>query len=92
LVLADEVVQITIIRPDIKDVIKENIAVASAVYSLFEITSMLIMRYNYFTIISVLSILVLIFISFDRFIPLFALPSKPDVRLIKHKEIENNRE
>jgi Na+/H+ antiporter NhaC len=43
-----------------------------------------LIKYNYFAWISMISILVLTFTGWDRFIPLFKLPSEPDVRLKKN--------
>jgi Na+/H+ antiporter NhaC len=47
------------------------------------VTASGMIKYNYFAWISVASILILTFTGLDRFIPLFKLPSEPDVKLKK---------
>ena len=59
------------------------IGISGAVYPVAKdiITAGGIITHNYFAWISVISILVLTFTGWDRFIPLFKLPSEPQVRL-----------
>jgi len=57
---------------------------AMAVYPLYEFTPMGIIAHNYLSIIAVFSMLILTITGFDRFIPLFKLPSEPDVQLKKN--------
>lgn len=55
---------------------------AAAVYPLYTFT-IKDLYYNYMGIICVVSIYVLTFTGWDRFIPLFGLPTEPDVKLKK---------
>jgi len=57
---------------------------AMAVYPLYKFTPMGIIACNYLSIIAVFSMLILTITGFDRFIPLFKLPSEPDVQLKKN--------
>lgn len=59
------------------------IGIAKVVYPLHEFTAMDIIKFNFLAIIAVVSILVLTITGLDRFIPLFGLPSEPEVRLKK---------
>ena len=61
------------------------IGISASVYPLASgvITAGGIITHNYFAWISVISILVLTFTGWDRFIPLFKLPSEPQVHLKK---------
>ncbi|WP_109617102.1 Na+/H+ antiporter NhaC family protein [Sediminitomix flava] len=61
------------------------IGIASAVYPLYEFTALDIIKYNFMAMIAVMSILLLTLTGFDRFIPLFKLPSEPSVRLKNKK-------
>lgn len=61
------------------------IGIASAVYPLYKFNVFEIISHNYMAIIAVVSILLLTLTGLDRFIPLFKLPSEPDVKL------KNNR-
>jgi Na+/H+ antiporter NhaC len=54
---------------------------AMTVYPLYTFTPMGIIAYNYLSIIAVVSMLVLTYTGLDRFIPLFRIPSEPQVRL-----------
>lgn len=56
---------------------------AMAVYPLHKFTPVEIISKNYFCIIAVVSMMVLTITGWDRFIPLFKLPSEPAVRLRK---------
>lgn len=57
------------------------IGIASAVYPLYKFNVFEIISHNYMAIIAVVSILLLTLTGLDRFIPLFKLPSEPDVKL-----------
>lgn len=59
------------------------VGIASAVYPLHKFVAMDIIRYNFAAMIAVVSILLLTLTGFDRFIPLFGLPSEPNVKLKK---------
>ena len=61
------------------------LGIASAVFPLhtFQIRDL---YYNFFSIISVTSLYVLTFTGWDRFIPMFGLPSEPQVSLKKYAE------
>lgn len=61
------------------------IGISVSVYPLAEgtVTVFGIIAHNYFAWIAVISMLVLTFTGLDRFIPLFKLPSEPQVRLRK---------
>ncbi|MBR1439503.1 MAG: Na+/H+ antiporter NhaC family protein [Synergistaceae bacterium] len=64
------------------------VGIAYAVYPVAEgtVTIMDIITHNYLAWIAVLSMLILTVTGLDRFIPLFRLPSEPEVQLIKEKE------
>ncbi|MDD6881709.1 MAG: Na+/H+ antiporter NhaC family protein, partial [Firmicutes bacterium] len=66
------------------------VGIASGVYPLVEITNMDFLRYNFMAYIAVGTLLILTFTGWDRFIPLFKLPTEPAVRLKKHNT--NNKE
>ncbi len=61
------------------------LGISVSVYPLAEnvVTVFGIIKHNYFAWIAVISMLFLTFTGFDRFIPLFKLPSEPQVRLKK---------
>lgn len=59
------------------------VGIASMVYPLYEFTPMVLIKYNFTAMIAVGSILILTLTGLDRLIPLFGLPSEPDVRLKK---------
>lgn len=61
------------------------IGISTSVYPLAKdtVTAFGIISHNYFAWISVISMLILTFTGWDRFIPLFKLPSEPQVRLKK---------
>ncbi|TCO76952.1 Na+/H+ antiporter NhaC family protein [Marinisporobacter balticus] len=58
--------------------------VASAVYPLYKFMPTDIIKFNFMAMIAVGSILILTLFGLDRFIPLFGLPSEPQVKLKKH--------
>lgn len=64
---------------------------AAAVYPLFEFTPMKIISANYFSIIAVVSMLVLTLTGLDRIFPGFKIPSEPEVRLRTAAEIEQKK-
>ena len=57
--------------------------IANSVYPLYSFVAWDMMRYNFMAAIAVLSILIFTLTGLDRFIPLFNIPSEPDVKLIK---------
>lgn len=59
------------------------LGIAGAVYPLYAFTFWDILKYNYMSIISVVTILLFTLTGLDRFVPLFKIPSEPDVRLKK---------
>ncbi|MCT4620403.1 MAG: Na+/H+ antiporter NhaC family protein [Marinisporobacter sp.] len=60
------------------------VGIASAVYPLHEFVAMDIIKYNVMAMVAVSSILILTLTGLDRMIPLFGLPSEPQVKLKKH--------
>lgn len=66
------------------------VGIASGVYPIVQLTNLDFLRYNFMAYIAVISLLILTFTGWDRFIPLFKLPTEPAVRLKKHNT--NNKE
>lgn len=66
------------------------VGIASGVYPLVEITNMDFLKYNFMAYIAVGTLLILTFTGWDRFVPLFKLPTEPAVRL--KKQNTNNKE
>ena len=64
------------------------LGLANAIYPLYTFTYLDIIKSNYMAFIAVGSILLLTLTGWDRFIPLFGMPSEPDVKL-KKKVVEN---
>ncbi len=64
------------------------VGIAAGVYPLVEITNMDFLKFNFMAYIAVGSLLILTFTGLDRFVPLFKLPSEPDVRLRTAEERE----
>lgn len=60
------------------------VGIAHLVYPLYDFTAASIIKYNFTAMIAVFSILFLTLTGFDRFIPMFKLPSEPQVRLKKN--------
>lgn len=60
------------------------VGIAAGVYPLLKFQPSDLIRYNFMAMIAVVSLIVLTFTGWDRFIPLFKLPSEPDVRLKKN--------
>ena len=65
------------------------VAVCMAVYPLYPFTPFSIMKYNFMAFIGVSSILLLTLTGWDKFIPLFKIPSEPEVKLKKAKNIDS---
>lgn len=61
---------------------------ATAVYPLYEFTPAKIISANYFSIIAVVSMLVLTITGLDRIFPGFKIPGEPEVRLRTAEEME----
>lgn len=59
------------------------VGIASAVYPLHKFMPLDIIKYNFMAMIAVGTILIFTLTGLDRFIPLFKLPSEPNVRLKK---------
>lgn len=57
------------------------IGIASAVYPLHKFVALDIIKYNFIAMIAVSSMLILTITGFDKYIPRFALPSEPNVKL-----------
>ncbi|MGO1819858.1 MAG: Na+/H+ antiporter NhaC family protein, partial [Senegalia sp. (in: firmicutes)] len=64
------------------------VGIASAVYPLASFTAIDIIKYNFMAMIAVGSILILTLTGLDRFVPLFGIPSEPDVRIRTKAERE----
>ena len=62
------------------------VGIAAGVYPVVEITNMDFLRYNFMAYIAVISLLILTFTGWDRFIPLFKMPQEPVVRLKKKEQ------
>lgn len=62
------------------------VMICTAVYPLFEFDPISIIKYNYMAMIAVASMLILTITGLDRFVPLFSLPSEPQVHLKKKIE------
>ena len=62
------------------------VGIATAVYPLHQFKNTDIIKYNFMAMIAVISIVVLTRTGWDRFIPKFAMPSEPEVKL-KKKEL-----
>jgi Na+/H+ antiporter NhaC len=60
------------------------IGIANSIYPIHQFVEFDIMKYNFMAIIAVVSILLLTLTGWDRFIPLFGLPSEPEVQLKKN--------
>ncbi|QEK11835.1 Na+/H+ antiporter NhaC family protein [Crassaminicella thermophila] len=63
------------------------VSIAKAVYPLYNFIPQDIIRYNFMAFIAVGSMLILTITGWDRFIPLFKLPSEPDVILRKKDRV-----
>jgi len=65
------------------------IGIANAVYPLHNFVAMDLIKFNIMAVIAVVSILLLTLTGWDRFIPMFALPSDSEVTLKKYKMKES---
>ena len=61
------------------------VGIASAIYPLHDFVVTDIIKYNFMAFIAVFSILILTVTGWDRFIPKFALPKEPEVKLKARK-------
>lgn len=68
------------------------VAVCMAVYPLYSFNSIDIIKNNYMAFIAIFSMLILTITGWDRFIPLFKIPSEPDVKLKKTAEVSFEEE
>ena len=60
------------------------VGIAAGVYPLQTLVPTDFLRYNFMAYIAVISLIILTFTGWDRFIPLFKMPQEPVVRLKKH--------
>lgn len=60
------------------------IGIAVGVYPLIELQPLDFLKYNFMAYIAVVSLLILTFTGWDRFVPMFRLPKEPAVRLKKN--------
>jgi Na+/H+ antiporter NhaC len=67
------------------------LGMANSVYPLHEFIAFDFIKYNFMAMVAVSSLLILTITGWDRFIPLFGMPSEPQVRLRKkgEKAVEN---
>jgi len=67
------------------------LGMANSVYPLHEFLAFDFIKYNFMAMVAVSSLLILTITGWDRFIPLFGMPSEPQVRLRKKGEevVEN---
>lgn len=59
------------------------VTIANTVYPLEQVNAIQVISKNYMAMIAVASILILTITGFDKYIPFFAIPSEPDVKLRK---------
>ncbi len=62
------------------------VGIAANVYPLYKFANTDFIKFNFMAMIAVLSLLILTATGADRFIPLFGIPSEPQVSLKKHNE------
>ncbi len=60
------------------------VGIAAGVYPLVQITNIDIIKCNFTAMIAVLSLLILTFTGLDRFVPMFKMPTEPEVQLKKN--------
>ena len=60
------------------------VGIAAGVYPLVELTNMDFIKYNFMAMIAVASLLILTFTGLDRFVPMFKMPTEPEVQLKKN--------
>lgn len=65
------------------------VGLAMAVYPLAKLTAFDLIKYSYFAWVSIISLLVLTFTGWDRFIPLLRMPNEANVHLIKKDKKAN---
>lgn len=68
------------------------LGIANAVYPLHTFTALELIKFNFMAFIAVGSILILTLTGLDRFIPRFALPCEPEVRLRRVDEVVEETE
>lgn len=66
------------------------LTIANSIYPLYQFGFSDVIRYNYMCIVSVASLLLLTITGLDRFIPLFKIPSEPQVRLKRKGDIPSS--
>ncbi|WMM23453.1 Na+/H+ antiporter NhaC family protein [Tissierella sp. MB52-C2] len=64
------------------------IGIANAVYPIKVFKWTEFVKYNFMAFVAVGSILLLTLTGWDRFVPLFGLPTEPNVKLKKHKSVK----
>ncbi|MBK5246296.1 MAG: Na+/H+ antiporter NhaC family protein [Peptostreptococcaceae bacterium] len=62
------------------------VGMATAVYPLFKFTPIHLIQYNFFCWISIVSLIILTFTGWDRFIPLLKTPQEPEVKLVERRK------
>ena len=60
------------------------VGIAAGVYPLVELTNFDFIKFNFTAMIAVISLLILTFTGLDRFIPMFKMPTEPEVQLKKN--------
>ena len=60
------------------------VGIAAGVYPLVPLTNMDFIKFNFMAMIAVASLLILTFTGLDRFVPLFKMPTEPEVQLKKN--------
>ncbi|MGN0715004.1 MAG: Na+/H+ antiporter NhaC family protein, partial [Anaerovoracaceae bacterium] len=60
------------------------VGIAAGVYPLIPLTNLDFIKFNFMAMIAVASLLILTFTGLDRFVPLFKLPTEPEVQLKKN--------
>ena len=60
------------------------VGIAAGVYPLVPITNMDFIKFNFMAMIAVASLLILTFTGLDRFVPMFKMPTEPEVQLKKN--------
>ena len=68
------------------------VGIAANVYPLYHFVNTDFIKFNFMAMIAVASLLILTLTGLDRFIPLFRLPSEPNVRLKKQVNAEKVKE
>ena len=68
------------------------VGIASSVYPLHKFVPIDIIKYNFMAWVAVVSLLLLTLTGLDRFIPLFKLPTEPNVKLKKNIKKSSNKD